>query len=197
MSLSLQMRIRDLTVGQVAEKSPIPVLIYNNPAAMAGIDLDSDTMVRISKQSPNVVGVKLSCGSAGKLNRLVASLDLDAFAPFCGKADVLLAGLVGGSRWAISALANVAPRTLVELVRLHAEGKLEEAREVQWALALGDSALNKVGVSGAKKVCVEWFGYGSTKVRAPLPEAKDEAFAAARDDLQKLVELEKRLTAST
>lgn len=179
---------------QVAKKSPVPVLIYNNPAAMAGIDLDSDTMVRISKQSPNVVGVKLSCGSAGKLNRLAASLDPTSFAPFCGKADVLLAGLVGGSQWAISALANVAPRTMVELMRLHAEGRLDEARAVQWTLALGDSALNKVGVSGAKKVCVEWFGYGSTAVRAPLPEVREEAFGAARGDLQKLVELEKKLT---
>lgn len=181
---------------QVAEKSPVPVLIYNNPAAMAGIDLDSDTMVRISKQSPNVVGVKLSCGSAGKLNRLVASVDLASFAPFCGKADVLLAGVVGGSRWAISALANVAPRALVEVFRLCEAGRLDEAKEVQWTLALGDAALNKVGVSGAKKVCAEWFGYGSTKVRAPLPEAGDGAFSAARDDLQRLVELEKKLTAS-
>ena len=163
---------------------------------MAGIDLDSETMVRISNQSPNIIGVKLSCGSAGKLNRLVASVDLTSFAPFCGKADVLLAGVVGGSKWAISALANVAPRTLVEVFRLVEAGKLEEAREVQWALALGDSALNKVGVSGAKKVCVEWFGYGNTKVRSPLPEAKEEAFDAARGELQKLVELEKKLTSS-
>lgn len=163
---------------------------------MAGIDLDSETMLRISNQSPNVVGVKLSCGSAGKLNRLCATADPSAFAPFCGKADVLLAGVVGGSRWAISALANVAPRTLVEVFRLVEAGRLDEAREVQWVLALGDTALNKVGVSGAKRVCVEWFGYGNTKVRAPLPEVGETAFGGAKGDLEKLVELEKKLTAS-
>lgn len=161
---------------------------------MAGIDMDSDTMARISVQSPNVVGVKLSCGSAGKLNRLAASLDPTLFAPFCGKADVLLAGLVGGSQWAISALANVAPRTMVELMRLYEQGKLDEARRIQGILAQADVALAKVGVSGAKKVCVEWFGYGNTTVRAPLPEAGADALTPMRETLQKLVNLEKQLT---
>lgn len=163
---------------------------------MAGIDMDSDTMARISAQSPNVVGVKLSCGSAGKLNRLAASLDPASFAPFCGKADVLLAGLVAGSGWAISALANVAPRAMVELMNVYNAGNLDEARRIQGILAHADVALAKVGVSGAKKVCVEWFGYGNTRVRAPLPEAGVDALSPVREPLQKLVDLEKQLTGS-
>ena len=65
---------------EVAEKSPIPVIIYNcgfisggrgpdqiadnafsDPAASGGIDLDSNLIVEIAKESPNTVGVKLTC----------------------------------------------------------------------------------------------------------------------------------------
>lgn len=185
-----------MAVVQVAEKAPVPILIYNNPTAIAGIDLDSETMIGISRQSPNVVGVKLSCGSAGKLNRLVASLDASSFTPFCGKADVVLADLVGGSEGVVSGLANIAPRTVVEVVRLYGEGKLDDARGVQATLALAESDFNKVSVLGAKRVCVERFGYGNIRVRAPLPEAQDETFLPLRGALQSPVELEKKLTAS-
>ena len=64
---------------EVAEKSPIPVIIYNCgfipgcckssqsaddltlvPGASGGIDLDSDLILEIAKGSPNTVGVKLT-----------------------------------------------------------------------------------------------------------------------------------------
>ena len=67
---------------EVAEKSPIPVIIYNCgfalygcepiqstyhlftvPAASAGIDLDSDLIVEIAKEARNTIGVKLTYGS--------------------------------------------------------------------------------------------------------------------------------------
>lgn len=64
---------------EVAEKSPIPVIVYNcefisggcelihiandaslDPGASAGIDLDSDLIIEIAKETSNTVGVKLT-----------------------------------------------------------------------------------------------------------------------------------------
>ena len=64
---------------EVAEESPIPVIIYNCgsildgcelnqsahesfivPGASGGIDLDSDLIVTIAKEAPNTIGVKLT-----------------------------------------------------------------------------------------------------------------------------------------
>jgi 4-hydroxy-2-oxoglutarate aldolase len=44
----------------VANSSPIPIVIYNFPAVSGGIDLDSDFAIDVAKASPNVVGVKLT-----------------------------------------------------------------------------------------------------------------------------------------
>jgi L-threo-3-deoxy-hexylosonate aldolase len=44
----------------VAEASPLPIVLYNFPAVSGGIDLDSDLIVDVIKACPNVVGVKLT-----------------------------------------------------------------------------------------------------------------------------------------
>ena len=48
----------------VADKSPIPLVIYNYPGAVSGMDLSSDIIIQLSAH-PNIVGVKLTCGSIG------------------------------------------------------------------------------------------------------------------------------------
>ncbi|KAK3312278.1 hypothetical protein B0H66DRAFT_608559 [Apodospora peruviana] len=59
----------------VADHSPIPVLVYNFPGAANGVDLDSDILLRIIAH-PRVVGVKLTCGNTGKLARGVGGAPL-------------------------------------------------------------------------------------------------------------------------
>lgn len=44
---------------EIAEKSPLPVLVYNFPAVTGGIDVDSDLLEEIAAH-PNVVGCKVS-----------------------------------------------------------------------------------------------------------------------------------------
>lgn len=35
-------------------------MIYNFPAVSGGIDLDSETIIRIAEKAPNICGVKLT-----------------------------------------------------------------------------------------------------------------------------------------
>lgn len=44
----------------VAEASPLPIVVYNFPGVSGGIDLDSDLIVDVVRSAPNVVGVKLT-----------------------------------------------------------------------------------------------------------------------------------------
>ena len=165
--------------SSVAEKSPIPLVIYNFPGVCGGIDLNSDIIAAIAKESPNVVGVKLTCGSLGKISRLTAVLSPERFAVFAGKAEILLPGLVCGSAGAISALANVMPKSCVELVRRFKTGDLEGARKLQGTLALEDWNIQKTGVSGVKAAVTKGFGYGSGRPRGPLKEVKADDIPGA------------------
>ena len=58
----------------VADKSPVPVLFYNYPGAVAGMYLDSDFIIRVAQHS-NIVGTKFTCGNTGKLTRVASAMD--------------------------------------------------------------------------------------------------------------------------
>ncbi|KAG7132532.1 putative 4-hydroxy-2-oxoglutarate aldolase like protein [Verticillium longisporum] len=177
----------------VAAQSPLPIVLYNFPGVRSGIDLDSDMIGELAREAPQIVGVKLTCGNIGKLQRLSAEFDAARFAPLVGKGDFLLPGLVVGGQGAISALANVVPKLHIELVRLYQAGELAKAQEIQKLLSVADWALQKGGISGVKAAVGKWYGYGNPRARAPLPTVSDAVFAAGVDAIQKVVDLENEL----
>ncbi|KAH8896129.1 aldolase [Thozetella sp. PMI_491] len=179
---------------EVASKSALPIVIYNFPGVASGIDLDSDLVCDLASEASNIVGVKLTCGNLGKLQRISASLPQTRFAAFAGKADFMLPGLVAGSNGVISALANVTPKLHVEVIRLYKAGEVEKARAIQAEMAKADWALLKFGISGVKTACQKWFGYGSGRVRKPLPTIDVAAMTGSIvASLEAVIALEKSL----
>ncbi|KAG8789773.1 hypothetical protein FRC12_013281 [Ceratobasidium sp. 428] len=178
----------------VADVSPIPVLIYNFPVVTAGIDLDSTTLSTLA-QHPNIVGTKLSCGQINKLHRLASTQSPTSFAPFTGRADTLVPALVCGAPGAIAALPNIAPKAHVRAYELFREGKLAEAMEIQVMLSHADWAMNSIGgVSGVKSFVKEYFGYGENRPRGPLlPVDQARTQSAEGEWVRKLIEFEKSL----
>lgn len=184
----------DTVVLQVASKSPLPIVIYNFPGVTANIDLDSALITELAKSCPRIVGVKLTCGNLGKLQRLSASLPASKFSPFAGKADFLLPGLVTGCSGVISSLANIVPKVHVQVIRLYRMGELQKAQEIQAKLSVADWALLKIGISGVKAGIVRWFGYGSSYVRKSPPHTELLSIQAdIKDALQAVIDLELQL----
>ncbi|EHA20905.1 dihydrodipicolinate synthase, partial [Aspergillus niger ATCC 1015] len=151
----------------VASSSPLPVLIYNFPGVTGGIDISSDSTIRLAQSNSNIVGCKLTCGNVGKLQRISSTLPTTSFAAFGGKSDFFLPALVAGSNGIIAALANIAPKVHVELLRRYENGDIKGAQELQSLLSHADGALVKVGVTGVKAIVAHCFKYGSGQGRKP------------------------------
>ena len=143
--------------SEVARKSPIPVVIYNFPGVCNGVDIDSDTITAIVRESAathpsgksNVVGVKLTCGSVGKITRLSAQHTPDEFAIFGGQSDFLIGALAAGSQGCVAAFSNVFPKLTITIYNLHQAGKTEEAWKLQQIAALAESPC-KSGITSTK-----------------------------------------------
>jgi 4-hydroxy-2-oxoglutarate aldolase len=108
--------------ADVAAKCPLPVLIYNFPGVSNGVDIDSETITEIVRAPAavnngvsNIVGVKLTCGSVGKITRLAATFEADEFAIFGGQSDFLIARLMVESTGCISAFVYVFPKTVARV----------------------------------------------------------------------------------
>ena len=193
----------------IADSSPIPILIYNYPAAVSGIDLTSDDIIALSKH-PNIVGCKLTCGNTGKLAR-IASATSAASPELCsnddnnstarydqpfmclgGSADFTLQTLIVGGSGVICGVGNVAPKACVQVYDCFAQQNLSAARKAQDVLARGDWAAIAGGVVGTKSALQSYLGYGGV-CRRPLPAPTAAEIGNFRKDFEEIMEYEKAL----
>ncbi|KAH8593362.1 hypothetical protein B0O99DRAFT_515605 [Bisporella sp. PMI_857] len=184
----------------VANQSPIPIVIYNYPGAVSGMDLSSDIIIQLSAHS-NIVGVKLTCGNTGKLNRIAAATkpakqqSLNTQPPFLvlgGSADFTLQSILGGGHGILAGLANIAPKACIEIIRLYREGKVVEAQNMQEIVARGDWAAIQGGIVSTKAGMESWLGYGGY-ARSPLPRPTTAETLKWKEGFRELVTLEKSL----
>ncbi|KAL7415653.1 dihydrodipicolinate synthetase family protein [Mrakia frigida] len=154
---------------EVADASPIPVLLYNFPGISNGLDLDVPLIRKLAKHN-NIVGIKLSCGSVGKAARLTSLFSPSEFAVYGGLADTLLHGLMAsGTLGAVSGLGNIAPHACVRVVKLFQEGKIAEAQKAQGELSMAGEIELKGGVPGMRAGLVRYHQYGGV-CRRPIPQ---------------------------
>jgi len=184
----------------VADASPIPIIIYNFPGAVGGLDLSSDVIVKLAEH-PNIVGVKLTCGNTGKLNRVAAatrklSKNRDRHNPdflvLGGSADFSIQALVAGGHGILAGLANIAPKACIKTISLYNEGKTEAAQDMQDVISQGDWTAIQGGVVGVKAGLEAWMGYGGY-ARSPLPKPTAEQTRTWKEGYRDLVLLEKSL----
>ncbi|KAI1121182.1 hypothetical protein F5Y10DRAFT_256884 [Nemania abortiva] len=176
----------------VADASPLPVLIYNFPAACSGLDLSSDVILDLARH-PNIQGVKLTCGNTGKLARVVAGTNGTDFRTFGGSADFTVQTLAVGGHGIIGGLGNVAPVACLEVFKLWQAGKLDSARELQKIVARGDWTAIQGGFVSVKVALQKYFGYGG-EPRKPCAFPEGAKLAEQESGFAELVETEKSLT---
>ncbi|CAN9213983.1 unnamed protein product [Alternaria alternata] len=164
----------------VATASPIPILIYNYPGAVSGLDLNSDVIIELA-QHPNIQHVLPLLSDPGS-----------GFMCMGGSVDFTLQTLIGGGSGIIGGMANIAPKTCVKLVELFEAGKLAEARKLQAIVARGDWAAIQGGIIGTKAGLMAHFGYGGY-ARKPLPRPGKDEVRKWRDAFDELVKTENSL----
>lgn len=184
----------------VADASPIPIIIYNYPGAVCGLDLSSDLIIKLSAH-PNIVGVKLTCGNTGKLARVAAATrkltksydpQQPDFLVLAGSADFTVQSLVAGGHGILAGLANIAPKACIKTMKAFKSANLAEAQELQEIVAAADWTAIQGGVVGVKAGLQAWCGYGGY-ARSPLPKPTPEQTLQWKEGFRDLVLLEKSI----
>ena len=112
----------------IAEKSKLPVILYNNPA-ITGIVIPVEVVAKLAKEYSSVIGIKVTYDSIKYLMRVIDEVKgvRKDFAVLTGSAYLILPTLMFGGDGAVAALANVYPKTLKELHRKWASGDYSAA----------------------------------------------------------------------
>ncbi len=150
----------------VADVTSLPVVLYNIPGRTAQ-NLEPETMARLRRDAPNIVGVKEANVNLEQVSRDLALCGRD-FLVFSGIEALCFPMLALGGSGHVSATANVAPRQVAELYDLCAAGRWDQARDLHYRLLPLNEALfwetNPVPV----KTALGMMGKIVPDVRLPL-----------------------------
>lgn len=155
---------------EVADHSPIPVLLYNVPVN-TGFDLPVETILRLSNHK-NIIGMKDSNGDIAKMANVIFRTKAvpGGFQVIAGSASFLLPAYSIGCVGGVCALANILGDEVCKVQELFDAKKLEEAKDLQQRLVAPNLAVTKhFGVPGLK-AALDAFGYYGGKPRLPLEE---------------------------
>ena len=160
----------------LAETSPVPVLIYNMPAA-TGLNL-GPALVRTLSEHPNIIGIKDSSGSMDQLSEIVRLTDPD-FSVIVGASAMLYPALCLGAVGGILAVANVMPRVSCRIMAAFDNGNHPEALKLHQLLSpLAVMVTSRWGVP-ALKLAMNLIGLQGGQVRSPLTDLIDPAAKSA------------------
>ncbi|XP_072527771.1 4-hydroxy-2-oxoglutarate aldolase, mitochondrial [Salminus brasiliensis] len=151
---------------QVADSSPVPVVLYNVPANTF-LDLPVDAVVQLSHH-PNIVGLKDSGGDITRISLIVHKTRTQNFQVLAGSAGFLMAAYSVGAVGGVCALANVLGQQVCDLAHLCISGQWDKAKEIQYRLIEPNTAVTRKFGVPALKQAMEWFGYHGGVCRFPL-----------------------------
>jgi 4-hydroxy-2-oxoglutarate aldolase len=166
----------------VADRTKIPIMIYNWPQA-TGIDISSEAVVELSNH-PNIIAIKESSGSLEKVMQMIRDVK-PGFQVLVGSAPTLWPSLQAGAVGAVLAFANAAPYATITIWEAHRTREAEAGKDWQGRIARAAQLVTtKYGVPGLKHA-MDLNGYYGGPPRLPLigvsPEVQHEIEAAFRD----------------
>jgi len=167
----------------IADKSKIPIIIYNIPVH-TGITLSSRVLVELSSH-PNITGIKDSAGNLGLLGEAKPHL-LEGFSFLLGAASILLPGLIMGADGGIITVSSVATELSTNLYNLYKENKLSQAVETQFKLIPLNKALIQTYGVPAAKYALDLLGCYGGRPRSPLQPLSEEGKREMREILKTL-----------
>jgi 4-hydroxy-tetrahydrodipicolinate synthase len=164
----------------------LPVLSYNSPSYLAGVEITGELMSRLIERLPNFVGVKEASFNSEKfleISRAALKLRPD-FALVTG-VEFLLPSVPLGGVGCYSAAGSICPNLCAQLFDACSGGEWAKARELQYKMTRLWHLFKDQYPSSLKGGMVI-MGRPVGPTRAPLPTATPERQAYIRSQLEDL-----------
>ena len=173
----------------VAKSVDLPIIMYNVPGR-TGCNIQPETAATLAKDVDNIVAIKAATGNMAQESKTMALAEgrLDMYS---GEDGLIVPLMSIGAKGVISVLSNVAPQQTHDICAKFAEGKIEEARQLQFnALELVDALFCEVNPVPVKHA-LNLQGWDMGPLRMPLCEMEDANLERLRNAMIQYGILEK------
>ena len=168
----------------IAEASPLPVVLYNVPGR-TGINMKSETTVRLANDCENIVAIKEASGSLEQVDEIIKNKP-DRFDVISGDDALTFSMVASGAAGSISVIGNALPREVSRMIRLEFKGEYEGARTIHHRFTELYSLLFVDGNPAGVKALLHEMGFIENVLRLPLVPTRITT-------LQKMTEILKTL----
>ena len=168
----------------IAEASPLPVVLYNVPGR-TGINMKSETTVRLANDCENIVAIKEASGSLEQVDEIIKNKP-ERFDVISGDDALTFSMVASGAAGSISVIGNALPREVSRMIRLEFKGEYDGARTIHHRFTELYSLLFVDGNPAGVKALLHEMGFIENVLRLPLVPTRITT-------LQKMTEILKTL----
>ncbi|MFH0916222.1 MAG: 4-hydroxy-tetrahydrodipicolinate synthase [bacterium] len=151
----------------IAQAAKLPLILYNIPAR-TGRNIEPQTIARLWREVPAVVGLKDASADLHQAMAIYRSTDPATFHIYSGEDVMTFSLLCHGAAGAIAAVAHVVGREVRAMCDAVWQGRLGEARDIHYRIMDLVEALFVEPNPTPVKQAVEWLGLPAGPLRPPL-----------------------------
>ncbi|MFI3331525.1 MAG: 4-hydroxy-tetrahydrodipicolinate synthase [Rikenellaceae bacterium] len=159
----------------VCEASPLPVILYNVPGR-TGVNMTSETTLRLANTVPNILGVKEASGSLTQMAEIIRSAP-EGFMVISGDDCLTLPLKSLGGDGVISVAANAFAPVFMQMYNAAQQGDMATATALQLRMLPATQALFEEGNPVGIKAVLNIKGKMQNKLRLPLVSSSDKLYA--------------------
>jgi 4-hydroxy-tetrahydrodipicolinate synthase len=165
-----------------AENPGLPIVVYNVPSRTA-VDIAPETIARLRRKFPNIVGVKETTRDFEHFSRVLHVCGRDTLV-WSGIELLCLPLLALGGAGFVSAVANIAPAAVAQMYEHWMAGEHDQAKDLHYGLhPLVDLIFTETNPAPAKWVLEQAGLLASGCVRPPLAPVTE----AGRERIRELL----------
>lgn len=151
---------------EIADNSPVPILLYNSPGFSGGVVLSVDSVAYLSAH-PNIVGMK--DGTKENMSSYIKAITPGTeFYILAGTITKFYPGLLDGGVGGVLSMANYFPEFCVGLYELYLKKDIESGQKMHEKLCnYNEKTSGSFGVAGVK-AAMDLVGFFGGDPRIPL-----------------------------
>ena len=165
----------------LSKASPLPIILYNVPSR-TGVNMSSETTLRIAHNCKNVIGIKEAHTNIEQVKEIVSGMP-EEFVVLSGDDAMTIELIRQGGIGVISVLANAFPKEFRDVVNAALQGDYEISNEKFKLMKRCCELLFIDGNPSGVKCALHLMGYIENQVRLPLVPATNETEKALKEEI--------------
>lgn len=167
----------------VAEKSPVPVIVYNVPSR-TGVNMSAQTTLRLANTCPNIIGIKEASGNINQAAYIIKDAP-ETFFVISGDDNLTLPMIALGADGVISVAANAFASDFCQMVNAALNDDMVIARSKYYKLLAATDTLFEEGNPAGVKCALSIKKITTGAVRLPLVKASDNVKNKLQQEINK------------